>query len=126
MRNSAAKSHGGAVGGSVFFQGGFAGVSLDDYRTNYGTTAEADVTIRMQRQRLATAGEWATADGPIHRVSWQLSRNRYEHQEGGRWRRDRHTPSRAPAPMAGWRWSTRPSTPAGAPSRAWSACRPSC
>jgi iron complex outermembrane receptor protein len=81
VRNSAAKSHGGAVGGSVFFQGGFAGVSLDDYHTNYGTTAEADVTIRMQRQRLATAGEWATADGPIHRVSWQLSRNRYEHQE---------------------------------------------
>ncbi|WP_457320101.1 TonB-dependent receptor [Roseateles sp. P5_E11] len=81
VRNSAARSHGGAVGGSVFFQGGYAGVSVDDFHTNYGTTAEEDVTIRMQRQRLATAGEWATADGPIHRVSWQLSRNRYEHQE---------------------------------------------
>ena len=81
VRNSAARSHGGAVGGSVFFQGGFAGVSLDDFHTDYGTTAEVDVTIRMQRQRVATAGEWATADGPIHRVSWQLSRNRYEHQE---------------------------------------------
>ncbi|HEV6965446.1 TonB-dependent receptor [Roseateles sp.] len=81
VRNSAARSHGGAVGGSVFFDGGFAGVSVDDYHTNYGTTAEADVTIRMQRQRLATAGEWATAQGPVHRVSWQLSRNRYEHQE---------------------------------------------
>lgn len=81
VRNSAAKSHGGAVGGSVFFQGGFAGVSVDDFHTNYGTTAEPDVTIRMQRQRLATAGEWATADGPVHRVSWQLSRNRYEHVE---------------------------------------------
>lgn len=81
VRNSAATSHGGAVGGSVFFQGGFAGVSVDDFHTNYGTTAEEDVTIRMQRQRLATAGEWATADGPIHRISWQASRNRYEHQE---------------------------------------------
>lgn len=81
VRNSAARSHGGALGGSVFFQGGHAGVSVDDFRTNYGTTAEADVTIRMQRQRLATAGEWATAQGPVHRVSWQLSRNRYEHQE---------------------------------------------
>lgn len=81
VRNSAARSHGGSVGGSVFFQGGFAGVSVDDFHTNYGTTAEEDVTIRMQRQRLATAGEWATADGPVHRVSWQLSRNRYEHQE---------------------------------------------
>jgi iron complex outermembrane receptor protein len=81
VRNSAAKSHGGAVGGSVFFQGGFAGVSVDDFHTDYGTTAEADVTIRMQRQRLATAGEWATMDGPLHRISWQLSRNRYEHVE---------------------------------------------
>ncbi|HEY0957237.1 MAG TPA: TonB-dependent receptor [Roseateles sp.] len=81
VRNSAAKSHGGAVGGSVFFQGGFAGVSVDDFHTDYGTTAEADVTIKMQRQRLATAGEWATTDGPVHRISWQLSRNRYEHTE---------------------------------------------
>lgn len=81
VRNSAAKSHGGAVGGSVFFQGGFAGVSVDDFHTDYGTTAEADVTIRMQRQRLATAGEWATTGGPVHRISWQLSRNRYEHTE---------------------------------------------
>lgn len=81
VRNSAARSHGGALGGSVFFQGGFAGVSVDDFHTRYGTTAEADVTIRMQRQRLATAGEWATADGPVRRVSWQLSRNRYEHVE---------------------------------------------
>lgn len=81
VRNSAARSHGGAVGGSVFFQGGFAGVSLDDFHTDYGTTAEPDVSIRMQRQRLATAGEWAGGEGAIHRVSWQLSRNRYEHQE---------------------------------------------
>lgn len=81
VRNSAAQSHGGALGGSVFFQGGFAGVSVDDFHTDYGTTAEEDVTIRMQRQRLATAGEWATTDGPIHRISWQLSRNRYEHVE---------------------------------------------
>ncbi|HEY9106705.1 MAG TPA: TonB-dependent receptor [Roseateles sp.] len=81
VRNSAARSHAGAVGGSVFFQGGYAGVSVDDFHTDYGTTAEADVTIRMQRQRLATAGEWATTDGPVHRISWQLSRNRYEHQE---------------------------------------------
>ncbi|KQW51526.1 MULTISPECIES: TonB-dependent receptor [unclassified Roseateles] len=81
VRNSAAQSHGGAIGGSVFFQGGFAGVSLDDFHTDYGTTAEADVTIRMQRQRVATAGEWATASGPLRRIGWQVSRNRYEHTE---------------------------------------------
>jgi iron complex outermembrane receptor protein len=81
VRNSAAKSHGGAVGGSLFFQGGFAGLSVDDYDSDYGVTAEPDVTIRMQRQRLATAGEWASPTGPLRRLSWQLSRNRYEHTE---------------------------------------------
>lgn len=81
VRNSAAKSHGGAVGGSLFFQGGYAGVSVDDFRNDYGVTAEPDVRIQMQRRRLATAGEWAGADGPVRRLSWQLSRNRYEHTE---------------------------------------------
>lgn len=81
VRNSAADSHGGALGGSVFFQGGYAGVSVDEFRNDYGVTAEPDVTIQMQRRRVATAGEWAGSAGPVQRVSWQLSRNRYEHTE---------------------------------------------
>ncbi|PTT78300.1 hypothetical protein DBR42_23820 [Pelomonas sp. HMWF004] len=35
----------------------------------------------MKRQRLATSGEWASGEGPVRRISWQLSRNRYQHQE---------------------------------------------
>ena len=81
VRNSASHNHSGSLGGSVFFQGGFAGLSVDDYRNTYGTTVEEDAKIRMKRQRVATAGEWATEDGPLRRISWQLSRNRYEHSE---------------------------------------------
>lgn len=81
VRNSANHNHSGSVGGSVFFQGGFAGVSVDDYRNSYGTTVEEDAQIKMKRQRVATAGEWATDAGPLRRISWQLSRNRYEHSE---------------------------------------------
>ena len=81
VRNSATHNHSAALGGSVFFQGGYAGVSVDDFRTTYGTTVEDAAKIQMKRQRVATAGEWSTAEGPVRSVSWQLSRNRYEHSE---------------------------------------------
>lgn len=81
VRNSATHNHSAALGGSVFFQGGYAGVSVDDYRTTYGTTVEDAAKIQMKRQRVATAGEWKTDEGPVRAVSWQLSRNRYEHSE---------------------------------------------
>lgn len=82
VRNSASDSHGGALGASLLFGSqGYAGVSVDDYRNDYGVTVEPDVTIRMQRQRLATAGEWHGADGPLRRLRWQASRTRYEHAE---------------------------------------------
>ncbi len=81
VRNSASDSQGAALGASLLFTGGYAGVSVDDYRNNYGVTVEPDVTVRMQRQRLATAGEWRDESAPLRRLSWQLSRSRYEHQE---------------------------------------------
>lgn len=81
VRNSASHSHSAALGSSVFFQGGYAGVSVDDYRTTYGTTVEDAAKIKMKRQRVATAGEWSADEGPVRHLSWQLSRNRYEHSE---------------------------------------------
>lgn len=81
VRNSAAQSHGASAGASRLFDHGYAGVSVDDYRNDYGVTVEPDVTVRMQRQRLATAGEWRWTDGPLRRVQWQASRTRYEHSE---------------------------------------------
>lgn len=81
VRNAASDSHGGALGSSLLFSQGFAGVSLEDYRNDYGVTVEPDVKIRMQRQRLATAGEWRDAGGLFPRIEWQASRSHYEHQE---------------------------------------------
>ncbi|MEO3691584.1 TonB-dependent receptor [Roseateles paludis] len=80
VRNSAGRSQAGALGGSLFFGSGRVGLSVDDTHNTYGVTAEPDVSIRMQRQRLATAGEWS-GTGLISKISWQASRNRYEHQE---------------------------------------------
>jgi len=81
VRNSASDSHSAALGASWVQPQGYAGLALDDYRQDYGVTVEPDVTVRMQRQRIASAGEWRVADGPMRKLQWQLSRSRYEHQE---------------------------------------------
>ena len=82
VRNSAAESRGGALGGSLLFAQGYAGLSVDDYRNDYGVTVEPDVMVQMQRQRLASAGEWrGGAEALLRRLSWQFSRTRYQHQE---------------------------------------------
>lgn len=81
IRNSAADSWGGALGGSVLFSQGYAGLSFDDYHTHYGVTVEPDTKIRMQRQHLAAAGEWRDEDAPIRKIRWQLGHTRYEHAE---------------------------------------------
>lgn len=81
VRNSASDSHSAALGASWVLPQGYAGLALDEYRQNYGVTVEPDVTVRMQRQRIASAGAWRVADGPLRRLQWQLSHARYEHQE---------------------------------------------
>lgn len=81
VRNSAGEARGGALGGGWVGAQGFAGLSVDTLRHDYGVTAEPDVTIRLQRDRLALAGERRDARGPFTRLSLQGSHTRYEHQE---------------------------------------------
>ncbi|MCV2353832.1 TonB-dependent receptor [Paucibacter sp. B2R-40] len=89
VRNSASDSHGGALGASLLFANGYAGLSVDDSRNNYGVTVEPDVTVQMQRQRLSAAGEWRVdaqgspqASGALlQRLTWSMGSTRYEHRE---------------------------------------------
>ncbi|MBT9492635.1 MAG: TonB-dependent receptor [Paucibacter sp.] len=85
VRNSASDSHGAALGGSLLFANGYAGLAVDDSRNDYGVTVEPDVMVQMQRQRLSGAGEWRF-DGKdtqsfLQRLSWRLGSSRYEHRE---------------------------------------------
>ncbi|WP_416757508.1 TonB-dependent receptor [Roseateles sp. So40a] len=81
VRNSDAHGRSGAVGGSLLFSQGYAGVSVEDYHNEYGVTVEPDVRIQMQRQRIATAGEWRDPLPGLARVTWQFASSRYKHQE---------------------------------------------
>ena len=79
--NSAATASGGALGGSVFFNQGFVGLSVSDFRTNYGTVAEDEVTIDMRTRRYALEGEIRGLGGFLQSVKAQASRTDYQHTE---------------------------------------------
>ena len=79
--NSAATASGGAVGGSVFFNQGYVGLSASDFRSNYGTVAEDTVTIEMQSRRFAIEGEARGLGGFLQSIKAQASRSDYQHTE---------------------------------------------
>jgi iron complex outermembrane receptor protein len=81
VRASASDTHGGAVGGSVFFDHGYLGLSVDTYRSTYGAVAEPDVDIDMKRDHVGVAGEVKQLDGPFTGLRASFNHTRYQHQE---------------------------------------------
>jgi iron complex outermembrane receptor protein len=81
VRNSAAESRGGALGAGWVGAQGHAGLAVDTLRHDYGVTVEPDVTIRMERDRLAAAGEWRSTAGPVRGLDLRAGHTRYQHQE---------------------------------------------
>ena len=81
IRNSAARTSGGAVGSSLTFDRGYLGLSADTYDSRYGVVAEPDVMIRMKRNHFGVAGELRDIFGPIRTLRLQLNDTRYQHEE---------------------------------------------
>ncbi|HLL17577.1 MAG TPA: TonB-dependent receptor, partial [Rubrivivax sp.] len=82
VRNSAARSAGGAVGAGWAGPQGYLGAAADTVNQRYGITVEPGVLIRMQRDRLSLAGEWRLPSGTlINKLSGHASRTRYQHDE---------------------------------------------
>ena len=81
VANSASSAHGGAVGGSMVWDRGYLGASVDTYRNDYGIVAEDDITIQMRRDKLAVAGELRAPGGSITTLRAQAASADYKHQE---------------------------------------------
>ncbi len=81
IANSASRAHGGAVGGSLLWDHGYLGASVDTYRNNYGIVAEDDITIQMRRDKFALAGEARVPEGFIRTLRGQAASTDYQHQE---------------------------------------------
>jgi iron complex outermembrane receptor protein len=81
VRNSAARTSGGALGGSYTFGSGHVGVSADRYDSRYGVVVEEDVTIRLKRDHAALAGEVRDLRGLFRTLRAQVNDTRYRHEE---------------------------------------------
>ena len=79
--NSSSQSHGGAVGGTLFFDQGYLGASVSSYRSHYGTVAEDDVTIGMRSERYALEGLWNVNALGFQSLKAQASHTDYSHTE---------------------------------------------
>jgi iron complex outermembrane receptor protein len=81
LPNSSSKSDGGALGASLTFDRGYAGVSYSSYNSNYGTVAEPDVRIQMKSDRVDLASELRDIDAFINKIKVRFAHTDYQHQE---------------------------------------------
>jgi iron complex outermembrane receptor protein len=79
--NSNASGEGGALGASLTFDEGYAGISYSGFRNNYGTVADPAVRADMQSDRWDFASEIRELGSVIERVKFKLAHTDYQHQE---------------------------------------------
>jgi iron complex outermembrane recepter protein len=72
--NTQAEALGGALGGTLLFDHGYLGASIQNTKQNYGSPAEANVTLKMNSTRLRVEGEYEGLSG-------HLVQHDYQHQE---------------------------------------------
>lgn len=58
IKNSASDTQGGAIGGSLAGDAGFAGASWSRYQSTYGIPGEAEAFIDMRQDRIDAKGDW--------------------------------------------------------------------
>jgi iron complex outermembrane receptor protein len=87
LLNSNADQQSGAVGASVTSEHGYAGMSLDTYRNDYGTSlfeSSTPTRIKMQQDRVTFAAEQRNLDGKLGVLSslhGSISHTDYKHDE---------------------------------------------
>jgi len=79
--NSSADADGGAIGASLTFDNGYAGLSYSGFDSNYGTVAEEAVRIDMKSHRWDLASEFKDLGNIINRIKFRLTDTDYEHVE---------------------------------------------
>jgi iron complex outermembrane receptor protein len=81
LPNSAARSHGGALGASHTWASGYVGLSYAGFGHRYGVVAEPDVTIDMTSRRWDFAGEARDLGSLVTGVRFRLGHTDYKHTE---------------------------------------------
>ncbi|WP_286162498.1 TonB-dependent receptor [Methylobacillus flagellatus] len=79
--NSDAQADGGAIGGSLNFENGYAGMSFSTFNNEYGTVAEPGVRIVQKSDRWDAATEFTDLGTVIKGIKLKLAHTDYQHQE---------------------------------------------
>ena len=79
--NSASRADGGALGASLTFDNGYAGISYSTYNNKYGVVAEEDVIIDQNSDRWDFATEFKDLGNIINRVKFRFANTDYKHVE---------------------------------------------
>ncbi|MEQ1516799.1 MAG: TonB-dependent receptor, partial [Usitatibacteraceae bacterium] len=79
--NSASSAKGGALGASYQFDKGYVGAAHSEYRSTYGTVAEATVRVDMKQRRDTVEANFSRLGGIVDGVFAKASQSDYEHTE---------------------------------------------
>ncbi len=79
--NTASRTAGGALGASLTWDSGYAGVSYSNHGSNYGSPAERNVRIDLHSDRYDLAGEARQLAGFITSLKWKAAYTDYVHRE---------------------------------------------
>lgn len=90
VENSQIETLDGAIGGSYVTERGYLGVSLAGFGSDYGTVAEPDVRIGLQRQRIDLAGEIRSWGNWIRSAQYKGAISHYKHVESHHHEGDGH------------------------------------
>lgn len=81
LPNTASRSEGGALGAAWTWASGHAGVSFGSLRSDYGTPAEEDVSIRMRKDSVDFSSELRELPGLVKTLRLRASHADYHHDE---------------------------------------------
>jgi iron complex outermembrane recepter protein len=81
LPNSFNQSEGGAIGGSMIWSQGYAGLSYSSLRSTYGTPAEDTVRIDLRKETIGFASEIRQVTPMLEAIKLQFSHSDYQHEE---------------------------------------------
>ena len=81
LPNTFNRTEGGALGGSMTLADGYAGLSVSSLRSSYGTPAEPDLSIQMQKETVGMAVEVRKLSSLLESVRFRLGHSDYQHVE---------------------------------------------
>jgi len=83
LLNSQSETRGGAVGASMIFDRGYAGVSYAKHQTNYGSVKEPGILLDMDTDRIDFASEIRDLGSFFERAKFRAAYTDYRHHEMG-------------------------------------------